>query len=389
MSERKRFISLYILMYMAFSFGLTQFTPYLSKIGYDEFERGILLSSYAVTTIFLQMIIGFYADKFQTIKRFVFLLLLFYLISTCCFYFISTPLFLLHLLLLAISGSLINTITGLSDTWILKGSEEVRVNFSFIKAFGSIGWASGSLLLSILIGTSGYTGLSLGIFGLVVASMLVVFFLKDIEKIVTKHTEKVQLKDFKSVILNQNYRWLIIILFLLYSAIIANNITVVDKMITLGATDLQIGYKWSIQSLFEIPAYLFGARLFNKWSNFTLLKITACVLSLQFILFALSGSSWVIIGLSALQFFTTPLLMISSKQLIFSMTDERMQSTGQLFALSIFTGLSSLVVPVLAGYVTKAFNVDITLFIVGIVPIIALWMTAKLQLMTIKKSELA
>ncbi|STY46477.1 hypothetical protein [Listeria fleischmannii] len=72
MSERKRFISLYILMYMAFSFGLTQFTPYLSKIGYDEFERGILLSSYAVTTIFLQMIIGFYADKFQTIKRFVF-----------------------------------------------------------------------------------------------------------------------------------------------------------------------------------------------------------------------------------------------------------------------------------------------------------------------------
>ncbi|MBC1406226.1 hypothetical protein HB769_15460, partial [Listeria welshimeri] len=64
-------------------------------------------------------------------------------------------------------------------------------------------------------------------------------------------------------------------------------------------------------------------------------------------------------------------------------------STGQLFALSIFTGLSSLVVPVLAGYVTKAFNVDITLFIVGIVPIIALWMTAKLQLMTIKKSELA
>ncbi|WP_241432893.1 hypothetical protein [Listeria fleischmannii] len=93
MSERKRFISLYILMYMAFSFGLTQFTPYLSKIGYDEFERGILLSSYAVTTIFLQMIIGFYADKFQTIKRFVFLLLLFYLISTCCFYFISTPLF--------------------------------------------------------------------------------------------------------------------------------------------------------------------------------------------------------------------------------------------------------------------------------------------------------
>nr|WP_255313262.1 MFS transporter [Listeria fleischmannii] len=287
-------------------------------------------------------------------------------------------------MLLAISGGLINTITGLSDTWILKGSEEVRVNFSFIKAFGSIGWASGSLLLSILIGTSGYTGLSLGIFGLVVASMLVVFFLKDIEKIVTKHTEKVQLKDFKSVILNQNYRWLIIILFLLYSAIIANNITVVDKMITLGATDLQIGYKWSIQSLFEIPAYLFGARLFSKWSNFTLLKITACVLSLQFILFALSGSSWVIIGLSALQFFTTPLLMISSKQLIFSMTDERMQSTGQLFALSIFTGLSSLVVPVLAGYVTKAFNVDITLFIVGIVPIIALWMTAKLQLMTIK-----
>ncbi len=388
MSERKRFVVLYILMYMAFSFGLTQFTPYLSKIGYDEFERGILLSSYAVTTIFLQMFIGFYADKFQTIKRFVFLLLLFYLLATCGLYLIDAPLFLLHLFLLAISGGLINTITGLSDTWILKGSAEVRANFSFIKAFGSIGWAIGSLLLSLFISSAGYTGLSLGIFALVVISMLLVLFLKDIEKTIKKHTEKVKLKDFKTVIASRHYRLLIIILFLLYSAIIANNITVVDKMITLGATNLQIGYKWSIQSLFEIPAYLFGAKLFSRWTNFTLLKITACVLSMQFILFAISGSAWVIIALSALQFFTTPLLMISSKQLIFDMTDERMQSTGQLFALSIFTGLSSLLIPVLSGYLTKAFNVDITLFIVGVIPIVALWLTTQLQAQAVKKSKL-
>lgn len=59
--ERRLFSWLYVCMYMAFSFGLTQFTPFLSKIGYDEMERGILLSSYALITIFFTDVHRFFS----------------------------------------------------------------------------------------------------------------------------------------------------------------------------------------------------------------------------------------------------------------------------------------------------------------------------------------
>ena len=70
-----------------------------------------------------------------------------------------------------------------------------------------------------------------------------------------------------------------------------------------------------------------------------------------------------IIILSGLQMFTTPLLLITSKTLIFKLTSEKMKSTGQMYALSVFTGLSSLLVPICAGTITRYYNVNITLFI--------------------------
>lgn len=142
-------------------------------------------------------------------------------------------------------------------------------------------------------------------------------------------------------------------------------------MLQLGASDLQIGYKWSIQSLLEIPAYLFGATFLRKYSNFTLLMICAVALTTQFIGFSLTENVWVIILLSGLQFLTTPIIMIASKQLIFHMTTERMQSTSQLFALSIFTGLSSLLVPIVAGSLIKYLNVNLTLLLLALLPVIA------------------
>ena len=81
MEEKKQkylYIFLYVFTYIAFSFAMTQFTPFLSKLGYNSMERGILLSSFAVMTIILQMVFGFLSDKYKTVKKFMALILLIY-----------------------------------------------------------------------------------------------------------------------------------------------------------------------------------------------------------------------------------------------------------------------------------------------------------------------
>ena len=45
---------------------------------------------------------------------------------------------------------------------------------------------------------------------------------------------------------NKKYILLIVILFLIYCAN-KSNTTIIDKMLELGATSTEIGYKWTIQ----------------------------------------------------------------------------------------------------------------------------------------------
>ncbi|HEX9026266.1 MAG TPA: MFS transporter [Clostridium sp.] len=374
MDEKKQkylYIFLYVFTYIAFSFGMTQFTPFLSKLGYDSMERGILLSSFAVMTIILQMLFGFLSDKYKTVKKFMAFALLIYAVSTYLFYTKEEQFFAYHMIAIAFSGGLINTSCGLSDTWILASHEHLRKQLSFIKAFGSIGWAMGSVILPTIIFKFGYIGVSNCILFLSIISLCIVYFIKDVNKIHNKNAKKIQISDVKDLILNKKYSLLVFILFLMYCVIIANNSAVLDKMLILGATDLQIGYKWSIQSVIEIPTYLFGVYFLQKFNHYFLLKICATALTVQFILFGACSSVTGIIILSGFQMLTTPLLMIASKNLIFELTSEEMKSTGQLYAMSIFGGISSLLVPVCAGTITRYSNVNITLFIAASLSAIA------------------
>jgi MFS family permease len=361
---------LYVLIYIAFSFAMTQFTPFLSKLGYDSMERGVLLSSFAVMTIILQLLFGFLSDKYQTVKKFMVVALLIYAVSSYMFYSKEVQNFIFHMIVIAISGGLINTCCGLSDTWILGNTEYLRSRLSFIKAFGSIGWAVGSIILPIIIYRFGYVGLGNGILILCIFSLGVMYFIKDVQGS-SKDIEKAGLDDIKELILNKKYNLLVFVLFLMYCVIVTNNSAVVDKMLILGATDSQIGYKWSIQSVIEIPTYLFGGYLLRRFNHYFLLKTSAIALTVQFLLFGFSSSVVGIIILSLFQVLTTPLLLIASKNLIFELTNDKMKSTGQLYALSIFTGLSSLLIPTCAGAITRYFSVNVTLFMAASLSAIA------------------
>lgn len=372
---------LYVFTYIAFSFAMTQFTPFLSKLGYDSMERGLLLSSFAIMTIILQMLFGILSDKYRTVKRFMIVALLIYGVSAYMFYIKEEQNFIFHMIGIAICGGLINTCCGLSDTWILGNSEYLRTRLSFIKAFGSIGWAMGSIILPIIIYKFGYSGLGNGILILCIISLSLMYFIKDVNNTNNKNLEKARLADIKELILDKKYSLLVFVLFLMYCVIVTNNSAVVDKMLVLGASDSQIGYKWSIQSVIEIPTYLFGGYLLRKFNHYSLLKTSAIALTVQFILFGVSSSVVGIIILSLFQMLTTPLLLIASKNLIFELTSEKMKSTGQLYALSIFTGLSSLLIPTCAGTITRYFNANITLFIAASLSAVAVMLIGVLKKM--------
>lgn len=353
------FVIFYILSYAIFSFASTKFTPYLSKIGYSAFERGVILSGYAAATIVMQLLFGVLSDRYQTIKKIIIASLCMYGIVSAVLFFAEKSVIAVYFVLVSLSGGLLNACCGLYDTWILGCHEEIRRHLSFIKAFGSIGWAVGSMAASLVISLFSYRGLGISILAIAVLSLLNVALLPDIDRIGEK--SKIAADDFKQLMTDGRYVLLIVILLLMYSMVIANNCTVIDKMIDLRATDAQISMKWSVQSLVEIPTYLAGAYLLAKFGGLKLLRLSCVMLTLQFVLFTWAKNPAVIIGVSGLQMFSAPVILIASKVLIMEMAPDKLKNSSQLIALSIFSGISSLLVPVVAGFFSEHIGFNHTL----------------------------
>lgn len=135
----------------------------------------------------------------------------------------------------------------------------------------------------------------------------------------------------------------------------------------LGATNAQIGYKWTISGLVEIPVYIYGSFFVRKFGHYKLLCISAFTVTIQFILFGLSNSVLMMVMLSAFQIVTGPMMMLASRILIFEFSSDKLKSTGLLLALSVYAGLSALLMPSIGGAITNYFNVNTTIFIVSII----------------------
>ena len=114
-------------------------------------ERGILISSYAITTIAFQLIFGILSDKYKTVKKLCIIAVVAFAIFTYLFYSLETKMFILHMILIAMSAGLANLNFGYFDTWIFTFGEKARSQFSFIRAFGSIGWGVASIFIAKLL----------------------------------------------------------------------------------------------------------------------------------------------------------------------------------------------------------------------------------------------
>ena len=251
-------------------------------------------------------------------------------------------------------------------------SDESREALPFIKAFGSIGWATGSVLSSYIILYFYNRGLRIIIVLLIFMTIYIMKYTENAKKIEMTGTAKVTNDKGLFLILKNKRYWLLIsILTLSYSLIVANSGVVIDKMLELGASNVQISLKWSLGSLAEIPTFFIGSYLLKNIRSIRLLQLSIIASTLQFILFTIASTSSHMILITALQIFTTPLIMIASKMLIFEITPRNLANSSQMIALSIFTGIPSLLIPILAGTSSVFIGVNQTLLVLTIFGIIS------------------
>ena len=362
---RKRIFGFGTLMFLAFVAHAsvnTQAIPFLTEIGYTSTERGYIMAAYALIAMVGQFYAGYLADKYQTVKKWVIYCTIAIIGFSIVTFIYNDKNFLLHLFMMANALGFIRIVGNLLETWILE-VDGLYPYFGSIRSFGSLGWALSSLSSGYLIAYGGYELMMWVSIAVSVAVIVLTFALEDASKV---SDDTLNFKDVGALFKNKNYVLLVVVFTLIYIVQNADNITVTDYILSLGGNETDIGVKWFVQALSELPLMIFGSYFLFKLRGKKMMMIGGFALGLRYVLYGSTTSIDHVVIFSALQMVSFPFLLISQKELILNESPEHLRSSGQMVAVAFTSGFSSIISPILAGYLGEYFALNLVLIGMGL-----------------------
>lgn len=362
---RKRIFGFGTLMFLAFVAHAsvnTQAIPFLTEMGYTSTERGYIMAAYALIAMVGQFYAGYLADKYQTVKKWVIYCTIAIIGFSIVTFIYNDKNFLLHLFMMANALGFIRIVGNLLETWILE-VDGLYPYFGSIRSFGSLGWALSSLSSGYLIAYGGYELMMWVSIAVSVAVIVLTFALEDASKV---SDDTLNFKDVGALFKNKNYVLLVVVFTLIYIVQNADNITVTDYILSLGGNETDIGVKWFVQALSELPLMIFGSYFLFKLRGKKMMMIGGFALGLRYVLYGSTTSIDHVVIFSALQMVSFPFLLISQKELILNESPEHLRSSGQMVAVAFTSGFSSVISPIMAGYLGEYFALNLVLIGMGL-----------------------
>lgn len=358
--------SLNFLVFMAISMVNTQIIPFLGKIGYSVIERGYIIAGSAIIAIIGQFLFGYLCDRFKRIKPFFFLAYLVMTLGSVMMFLLRKQMFFYHIFAVSISGGMVKVIMGLNETWMLEIDED---NYGKLRAAGALGLTIGSPIAGYLVKAMGYAILLYMLAGVSVFLLLFLWKSQDANK---QDSEHIRLTTVKELVRNYPYLLLVLIYLLIYMIGTADQYVVIDKMLSIGAKNGEVGIKWAVQSFMEVPLFLFASKILKRWKPGQLLLFGTLMYAVKFFLYGFLHQSWGIIATATLQIVTLPIIMLTSKVLIKEITPVKLCSSAQMFAMAVFIGVSGLITPIITSYLSKQIGYDWTLYATALFAIVPL-----------------
>lgn len=354
----------------------TQLIPYLSKVGYTVVERGYILAGNAIIAILGQFLFGYLSDRYKRMKIFFLCAYLLFMLASFGMFLVARQVFYYHLCTVSLMGGMVKVIMGLDETWMLAIDEK---HYGMLRAWGAMGLTIGSPIAGWMVHDLPYS--SLLIAGSICSILLFItlFYVQDANH---RNTTGIQLQDMKELWMNRAYRLLVLIYVFVYMIGTADQYVVIDKMLTLHASNTLIGMKWALQSIMEVPLFLLAGWILKRWKTSTLLWFGTLMYGCKFLLYAWFQSPWGIIATASLQLVTLPIIMLTSKIFIKKVTPEKLFASAQMFAMAIFIGGSGLITPLITAFLSKHYGYDGTLYIVAcfaIVPLLCIYYYIKMS----------
>jgi MFS transporter, OHS family, lactose permease len=348
----------------------TQGVPFLIEVGYSSSQRGNIMAFYALVAMVGQFVVGYLCDRHKTIKRYFILMAIFFAGFIVMTFTLSDQNYLVHFLLMGNTLALSRVVVNLMETWIIE-VDGMYPYFGSIRSFGSLGWALSSLLAGFIILEFGYDWLAYVAAGLNMVVVFASFFFEDANK---QTATKIKLQDTVTLFKNPRFVLLLMTYLLIFVVYNADSIAVTDLIMSVGGTEADVGLKWFVQALSELPFMVMGTYILTRFSAKWMLGVGSFFLGMRFILYGLFPTTSLIIWLSLLQMLSFPFTLISQKELVLAESPKELRTTAQMIFISVTSGLSAILSPLISGYLGEVFELRSIVMGMGLFMIVPLLM---------------
>ncbi|MEB1809464.1 MAG: MFS transporter [Bacillaceae bacterium] len=324
---------------------------YFRYQGMTAKELGILLAVGPLASIFAQPFWGFMSDKFKTIKRILIIVVAGTFIATLGLFQMNSLVG--YTIMMFVLFLFLAPVTALGDSLSQKTALQHKVSFGRIRMWGSLGFATSSLLAGYYLT---FVGIQFIMFPILVMAIITFIFVLSINDV--KATNK-PVTILNAVKLGANPRLFTFLLIIIFISIThRTNDNYLGIFVTeLGGKESLIGWAWFIGVVSEAIVFFAAAFWFRKFNPLTFLMISAVLYSVRWFLMGAATMPETLLILQALHGLTFGIFYIAAFQIVTKLVPEELQATGHVLFITTFFGISGIIGAFIGGLIIDSAGV--------------------------------
>ncbi|KAB8137628.1 MFS transporter [Gracilibacillus oryzae] len=325
---------------------IVTFLPlYLQFRGLDGTEIGMVMAIGPFASIISQPFWGYMSDKAQSVKRIMMICLIGVLISSTFFLQMATlP------LLLTLGASyyfFAAPIGALGDSLAQRRADQLGVSFGAIRTWGSIGFATSSLIIGQILALTGIQYMVWPYLVLAGAAFITSTRLVDADV----ETRPVQLKDMGLLIKKKPFIIFLGLIILITTTHRANDSFIGIHIANLGGSEQLVGFAWFAGVASEAIVFATAGKWFRKFHPLIFIIGAGMLFSIRWFLYAILADPVLIVGLQFLHGLTYGVFYLTAFSYVTSLIPKYLQSTGHLVFVSVALGVTGIIGSLLGGMI--------------------------------------
>ncbi len=349
---------------------------YLDDIGYSSMRIGTLMSLRTLMGLIGPPLIGYTADKIENRKAVFMVSMAFLGITVAPFPFYGD---LMIALSIAMIGILWEPQQSVLDSWILETSDQLAVNYGFMRAWGSIGFAFTVVIFGQIINCFGWKIHFMG-YGLIAfITIFTAYFIKDISyqniKVSQKNTElssqdfnreekeaaerdTAKDKNILRLFKNKGYIFILFVTVLIFIPAMMIFVYLAPAIKAVGGDSRDLGYTLFFNALSEAPIFFTAKYFLERYKTKPLLLFAAVFYMIRIIIAALATSPFYFIFFGMLQSLSYGVFLVTVRYYVKLVAPEDLKTTAQSIALMAGFGGGGIIGSLLGGYLIDNFGIS-------------------------------